>query len=581
MEDNYPEYNEINNQKYSKTISMIFREISYSDKLTKSENENVCDVKDLKRMPDIMADPKYILQKEIYIYLPTIIEEPIVFTGNDELDLDNLNQVQPLKQNLFKESIKNSCDTFFEQQKNNNDLYEQNNNNSNLNICQELKNQTQNQYNLLKNQNYETKNNESKNRKTNINIQKENSLQNNNVSIKTNNINTNYSNYKEQQNLNINNYNYYYNDLLHSKNKKSININNETKSQMAKKYQSKDHILLHYNTLNNQLINQKSSQESLQSYNKKKKLLNNKFNSKNQISNGKLRQLNNNKKSKLTYTLDEGFYDNNNKDENNNGNLFIQHEITDDIINPLSYKEQYYSEIKESNFDKSLFNKYELKESNNKNKSKESGEQIKSNKSNNSRAQPDSLIFEDLPGVKTKSISKKSKSSSFSNSSNKKQSKLINNIQQSNDENQSFDNQSFIQNSFNKSQKSIIFIQYYEAKIKIETNLNITLSQLKSKIYQKMDIKSEKQKLYFKEKELNDDSKYLSYYNINNKSKIQLKDNINYNEEDIIINKDVESQTLTNHNKKIYNTFGELPDPIIGYFQWDSYDTIKKLKYKI
>ena len=42
-----------------------------------------------------------------------------------------------------------------------------------------------------------------------------------------------------------------------------------------------------------------------------------------------------------------------------------------------------------------------------------------------------------------------------------------------------------------------ITIQYYDADIRIKTNPNITLSQLKTKIHQQIGIKPESQTLYF------------------------------------------------------------------------------------
>ena len=76
--------------------------------------------------------------------------------------------------------------------------------------------------------------------------------------------------------------------------------------------------------------------------------------------------------------------------------------------------------------------------------------------------------------------------------------------------------------------KSFVFIEYEKATFKIKISLNNTISQLKRKINNHLGIKESSQSLFFQEKELLD-SNSLSYYDINNNSKIKLIENSNKN----------------------------------------------------
>ena len=67
----------------------------------------------------------------------------------------------------------------------------------------------------------------------------------------------------------------------------------------------------------------------------------------------------------------------------------------------------------------------------------------------------------------------------------------------------------------------IIFIEYEKATIRIKISSQKTIYHLKHKIFEKIGIKESSQSLLFQEKELLD-SKVLSFYNINNNSKIKL-----------------------------------------------------------
>lgn len=67
----------------------------------------------------------------------------------------------------------------------------------------------------------------------------------------------------------------------------------------------------------------------------------------------------------------------------------------------------------------------------------------------------------------------------------------------------------------------IIFIGYEKATIKIKISSKKTVYQLKHKIFEKIGIEESSQTLFFNGKELLD-SKMLSFFNINNNSKINL-----------------------------------------------------------
>ena len=69
-----------------------------------------------------------------------------------------------------------------------------------------------------------------------------------------------------------------------------------------------------------------------------------------------------------------------------------------------------------------------------------------------------------------------------------------------------------------------ILIQYENATIKMKISLQNTVSQLKQKIQEEIGIKEESQSLFFQDQKL-DDTKILSFYDINNDSKIKLIEN--------------------------------------------------------
>lgn len=96
--------------------------------------------------------------------------------------------------------------------------------------------------------------------------------------------------------------------------------------------------------------------------------------------------------------------------------------------------------------------------------------------------------------------------------------------------------------------KSFVFIEYEKATFKIKISLNNTISQLKRKINNHLGIKESSQSLFFQEKELLD-SNSLSYYNINNNSKIKLIENSNKNTE-INENPKTSYEKPTNSNEK-------------------------------
>ena len=74
--------------------------------------------------------------------------------------------------------------------------------------------------------------------------------------------------------------------------------------------------------------------------------------------------------------------------------------------------------------------------------------------------------------------------------------------------------------------KIVVFLEYNNATLKIKISLQNTIKQLKTKINKKYGIKAASQTLFFKDKELLD-SNSLSYYNINNNSKIKIIENYN------------------------------------------------------
>ena len=83
----------------------------------------------------------------------------------------------------------------------------------------------------------------------------------------------------------------------------------------------------------------------------------------------------------------------------------------------------------------------------------------------------------------------------------------------------------------------VIFIEYEKYTFKIKTSSQKTVNQLKRKIYKKIGIKESSKLLLFKERELIN-SNVLSFYGINNNSKIKLKKTSNniYKEQENSIN---------------------------------------------
>ena len=118
-----------------------------------------------------------------------------------------------------------------------------------------------------------------------------------------------------------------------------------------------------------------------------------------------------------------------------------------------------------------------------------------------------------------------------------------------------------------------IFIQYQNATIKMKISLQKTVSQLKQKIYEEIGIEEVTQTLFFQDQKL-DDSKILSFYNINNNSKIklienkkilskeekiekELKEEVDKEKIEKELNEEVEEYYNSNYYQNIYNYFNK------------------------
>ncbi len=392
MSEDYPglpKYNQEDNDKFAKTESKINYELNDYNPPTLTASEMYYDEKELKRLPDKYAEPKYIKKTETYMVVEPktaeviifpienkktdikakkIVYDPIEITGNDEMILDE-EQVQAriprqsVVHNFCQESIKRS-DTSFEQQKNNNIL---NNNKSNLYECQKLENHTQNQFNLPINQNYQThkyQKSEILNRNTNINniFQNSNYIQNYDLSSKKRGVNNDYSNSKERKVSNNINYNYQFsktdnnsnlNNVFHqSKNQSSKIFKNQLQqSEKTNNEQSKNEMLIKlYNDSTYQMPQTLQSKEHILNFSQHSNNLGSKKLTDQNISNLKTSIIELNQtieeKNKIIDEYVEGTIENEQLNENKE-NLIRKDNIYEDLISENTFLKKENKDLKE------------------------------------------------------------------------------------------------------------------------------------------------------------------------------------------------------------------------------------------